>query len=1203
MVGSPTIRRSSGRTPLRTTFSRLLSVGLATAALTMTAATVATATPVRARAVSLTTGFRLVEPAVTAPVGATALGAETASATLRFDVFLNPRDAAALNRYVDEVTAPHSLSYGEYLTRGAFAARFGASAATIAATEAVLRADGLTVSHQVVDGLGLRVSGHASTIERALATTIERYQLKSGAVGTIATNGIRVPASIRSSVMAVLGLDNVVQPTGTAVRSTKEQNQLEWPNKSHPGGQSFSAHASDIPGAPTVCPHAATATEQGYGGITDDQVAHAYGVDGLYSAGDFAANQTIAVYELEPFAMSDVAAFDECYFGTNNTSHLSVIDVDGGPGAGYGSGESVLDIENVSALAPDAHVDVYQGSDSTSGAIDTYGQIVSSDAAKVVTTSWGECEAQELEFSPGQVDVEHLLFEQAAAQGQTVFAAAGDSGADACADKGDEPIAPYRSVLDPAGQPDVVSVGGTTAISVTDPPVEQVWNDGAEGGASGGGSSEIWPTPAWQADSASVVAKSLSKTCGSGAAQCRVTPDVSAFADEYTGITVVYGGQWGTVGGTSSSAPIWAALLAEVNDSPTCQAGEVTHAGVGFVSPLLYEVGANPTQSAQGYNDITTGNNDTFSLNDGAYAAGVGYDAASGWGTPDLYGAGGVGLASALCSDAQEATTSSVTAVSPRFGPVAGGTAVTITGQGFKTGSTVNVTGVNFGDDAAASFTVLSATQISAVTGPSGVPSAFHHSVLPGTEGQVAVTYASGHVAAGPTFSYVEPHDSALVATVLSVGPSGGRVAGGNTVAIYGTGFTGATKVTFGNVVAPSFSVKSDSLIEAVVPPEGHATCLAGSHSRASGVCQSVVVVTTHAGKSATVTPLKPLQGELSYNDEGIPFAPSNCHCEILPTLTEYDYQAAPKITRIVNLAASRAEPLSNPTFGSYYDIYGSGFSWLTLDDVAFGDPAQATNQDSNEWTIRYGEMLVFGDPDPDPSPSGNDVAVAAINEGGTSAAKAIAFGAIPAVTSLSTQLLPSAGGTELVLHGSGFTASRVYDVEFSSEFGLPSTDVLNNFTVVSNTQIDVLSPSLVPASYVVSVDSVYGNSEAYTVPLPLEGPTASYQTISYTATNVIVTYPGGAALTGSTNTTCSVAGGCVSTVTGVNLGAEADLTLYVGTQPATVTSDVSFGDTSTLTFTTPASFVGEAGLFIIFATTDNGQTPSTLAAFETYAT
>ena len=165
---------------------------------------------------------------------------------------------------------------------------------------------------------------------------------------------------------------------------------------------------------------------------------------------------------------------------------------------------------------------------------------------------------------------------------------------------------------------------------------------------------------------------------------CRETPDVSAEADEFTGSATIYGRSlgygpangWATIGGTSSATPIWAALLALVNASPTCSADKVNGVqDVGFASPILYGIAANPTAYAKSFNDIVSGNNDQYGIDNGlVFPARPGYDMASGLGSPELTTpTGGNALAFYMCDYAGQLAPPSVTGLSPSSGAVAGG--------------------------------------------------------------------------------------------------------------------------------------------------------------------------------------------------------------------------------------------------------------------------------------------------------------------------------------------------------------------------------------------------------------------------------------------------------------------------------------------------------------------------------------------------
>ena len=136
--------------------------------------------------------------------------------------------------------------------------------------------------------------------------------------------------------------------------------------------------------------------------------------------------QHIAVFELQPFLNTDIETFDSCFFGPTEAaqmsgtddnisgSRLSIIPVDGGllqPGPGSENDEATLDIEDVSAMAPEADIDVYEAPNTTFGSIDQYAQIVNSDVDQIVTSSWAECEQLTQLAEPGIQEAENFLFD------------------------------------------------------------------------------------------------------------------------------------------------------------------------------------------------------------------------------------------------------------------------------------------------------------------------------------------------------------------------------------------------------------------------------------------------------------------------------------------------------------------------------------------------------------------------------------------------------------------------------------------------------------------------------------------------------------------------------------------------------------------------------------------------------------------------
>jgi hypothetical protein len=971
--------------------------------------------------------------------------------------------------------------------------------------------------------------------------------------------------------------------------------------------------APAIPGAPSACAKAQQASLAQLG-LTEDQVAHAFGADGLYAAGDLGAGQTVAVFELEPFARSDVQAFDECYLGADHTSQLQTVNVDGGPGSGIGSGEAALDIEEVSALAPAATIRVYQAPNTTPDAIDTYNRIVSDDVASVATTSWGMCEADMLHYSPGALAAENVIFEESAAQGQTFFAASGDSGNDACAYQESYPTAPVKSVEDPASQPYVVGVGGTTAVTITQPPAETVWNDGAGGGGSGGGISAVWQEPPWMRSA--VGAQSSRAPCAAPAHElCRSVPDVAAFADEQRGVTIYWYGSWDAVGGTSWAAPTWAALLAVVNASPSCRAAPATARGVGFVAPLLYEVAAVPKDYASGFTDVEEGNNDVYGVTGGIYRARRGYDLATGLGTPELTappGVTGPGLAESLCSAAQGASSVRLGAVTPSEGTTVGGTPFTLTGSGFAPGGHSDVRQVDFGTSPAARFTVVSDTEITGTTSAASTPTsvALLDRLTRHSGGAlVTVTTTAGDVAAGPSFHFVIESRGRVVPAVTSLGPTGGSGRGGTRVDVYGTGFAAARRVTFGGVAAP-FHVVSDSLLVAVAPRWQRSMCRTDVVRTLDGLCQTVVRVDGTGGASAVARVLPPVVGTLQVNRLGLIAVTSSCRCEAYPSDTEFDYVTRLMLRSVTNVRGRRL--LGNPGGGDVLRLRGTGLNVLTLGWINFGpassDASQTTDivriAPTGTWTD------VYSPSDPSPSLAGNVVAVSLTTLAGNSDTRSFRYLPLPYITSLSTDVLPAAGYARLLVRGVGLSSASVVLFEpalaslpAAEEASCTPGSPASCFRRRSSTEIVLTSPNVDPGSYVLSVCGA--NSCG---PSPALGPVHDTVEIidpSSTAVTSAELGSSGAPPRGPAS------GGTTFEIQGTNFGPLSQLRMEVqgagGVTGATSAGIVAGpsptdpGATETILVTSPPSPTGSPGFCSVLLSGADGTSTVTPAAGFTY--
>ncbi len=579
------------------------------------------------------------------PADATVAGRLPPRARLRVTLILKPRHPAALAAYARAVSTPGSPSFRRYLRPAEFGRRFGASPGQIAVVRRTLVGLGLHPGPASAGHLSIPLRATAAGLERGLSISLlmvsrpgRRTAVSADVAPSLKTRAARL-------VQSILGLDAGSSPRPLLVRPA-------------PG---FRRTLGSAPSPPTVTsgpqPCAQASSQAGgAGAYTADQIASAYGFSGLYAGGDDGSGVTVAVYELESDNPADIAAYESCY-GIH--ASVSYVPVDGGAGSGSGSGEAALDIENLIGLAPGANVLVYQGPNSTSGApgsgpYDTFSAIVNQDRAQVVSVSWGQCEAG---LGAASAIAENTLFEQAAVQGQTIVAAAGDGGSEDCNAGGTAPQT-QLAVDDPSSQPWVIGVGGTTLTSLGPRPTESVWNSGGtisaglpQPGAGGGGISTFWAMPPSQLDAAPALnvlgAGSTGALCGQPSGYCRQVPDVAANADPTTGYEIYWNGShsqlgqpsgWQTVAGTSAAAPVWAALMTLGDASRACHGSRL-----GFAGAALYHAAGH--SYANDFNDVRTGNDDFTATNEGKFAAGPGYDEASGLGTPNA-----AALAPALCA-------------------------------------------------------------------------------------------------------------------------------------------------------------------------------------------------------------------------------------------------------------------------------------------------------------------------------------------------------------------------------------------------------------------------------------------------------------------------------------------------------------------------------------------------------------------------
>jgi len=326
-----------------------------------------------------------------------------------------------------------------------------------------------------------------------------------------------------------------------------------------------------------------------------------------FPAGTSGKGQCIALVELGGgYRQADLDAYFK-KIGVK-APKVTAVAVDGAGNAPTGQpdgpdGEVMLDIEVAGALAPDATIAAYFAPNTDRGFLDAILAAVHDAQLKpsVLSISWGGPEAN---WTAQSLKAFDGAFAAAAAMGVTVCCAAGDDGST-------DGLSDGRLHVDfPASSPHVLACGGTRLTVSNGASQETTWNDlAAGGGATGGGVSDSFGPPAWQSSAKVPTSANPDHRVGRG------VPDVSGNADPATGYEVRVDGQDTVIGGTSAVAPLWAALIARCNE----QAGHP----LGFVNPALY------ARAGAAFHDVVKGSNGPT-----AYAAGPGWDACTGWGSP-----------------------------------------------------------------------------------------------------------------------------------------------------------------------------------------------------------------------------------------------------------------------------------------------------------------------------------------------------------------------------------------------------------------------------------------------------------------------------------------------------------------------------------------------------------------------------------------
>jgi len=607
------------------------------------------------------------------------------SGSMSIEVVLAPTHQAQLKSVLAALYDAKSGSYQHWLTKGQFAASFGPSGAERAAVVRYLASEGLTLKPSTSPFL-VRATGSSALVSGAFRTNLRTFRDARGISYFSNVSAVQLPASVAGGVLGVVGLTNTVRP---------ESNVARIPNNVQRGmGKPTGSSSCETP-YPTRADfynavNNGVSFPFGYGagpgcsGLTPSQDNSIYdapnGGPRVQGAGVNAA-----VFELSAYQESDIDTWAHQFYGKHYTPPLVNINVDGGPlnpvcpagdtcppaYNGYaGDIEVDADIEMILATAPDIrHLEVYNAPNDYTGQteLDEYSAIAQQDTADTVSSSWSECEN---DVDAAYVQAENVVFEQMAAQGQSMFGAAGDTGAFECIRSDGTTIV---NSLDPPSQPYVTSVGGTSLTSFNpgqnpNPSyprngAETIWNvDGlcnssaneggqsgffwcAETGAGGGGFSQYWGRPSYQrgpgVNSRYTTYANGSTQCALAAAgtPCREVPDVSMNADEYTPYSEYCTGNastpnsvcatisttpagWFGIGGTSLSSPFTSAIIADRDGFD----GRRT----GLADELFYSL-FNSRDPGQYFHDITGAGQ--FPNNNGLFPTTPNYDEATGIGS------------------------------------------------------------------------------------------------------------------------------------------------------------------------------------------------------------------------------------------------------------------------------------------------------------------------------------------------------------------------------------------------------------------------------------------------------------------------------------------------------------------------------------------------------------------------------------------
>ncbi len=550
------------------------------------------------------------------------------------EALISLRHPRGLDRFVQAVSDPTSPRYRHYASVAALVKRFGAAPDVRATT---LRWLGRHGTRGEVGASGTFVT---ATLPRRLAARL----LPAPAGATASRRGAEgrsIPAALAGAVTGIELVSRRPAVSRTALGATDPGAALAA-TKTKAKKKAYSSIMLES-GTPAGCSDGVNAGEgKPLRPFTPHQYLTAYGHAAMHARGLSGQGQTVAVVETDGFRRSDIERFGRC-FGLR-VPPTRAVPVGIGKPLPAGA-ETTLDLEMLTAGAPGLdRILVYEGRESLRGVVRSAGAALGGPGHQpaAISISLGICEP----FFAGALAMREAfdnIFAVAAGAGISVLVASGDTGSSGCrieTAEGETTALPIPAVSLPSASPYVTAVGGTNLELSKQNQIrkEVVWNDlplQAAGG--GGGASLLTPhRPWWQ--------RGVGHYRGG-----RDVPDIAALADIFPGYAYFCTAKpcaelpqavpgWSSIGGTSAAAPLMTAGVV-LADQLAAKEGQ---SPLGFLNPLLYELGAKAGSRHTAFRDVTRGHDDLGRLLPTQAGGGVplgcchakrGYDLASGWGS------------------------------------------------------------------------------------------------------------------------------------------------------------------------------------------------------------------------------------------------------------------------------------------------------------------------------------------------------------------------------------------------------------------------------------------------------------------------------------------------------------------------------------------------------------------------------------------